>query len=105
MTKKNAEGESEADFEKDVVKWADDNGGDAYKLVQAGGQGWPDRTIYMPDGVSFIAELKTAHGAVKPAQIRRIARLRQLGHVAGLCRSMADVIALYNEALARRYNR
>lgn len=81
----------EAKFEDEVVAWAEDLGGEAYKLKKDNKRGWPDRTIFLPGGRLIIPELKVPQGERKRQQIEQVERLRELGFRAGFCESMEDV--------------
>ena len=82
---------SEAKFEEDVVAWAEELGGEAYKLKKDNQRGWPDRTIFLPGGQLIIPELKVPRGGRKRQQIDQVARLRELGFRSGFCESLEDV--------------
>jgi len=82
----------EARLEADIVAWAEDLGGEAYKLKKDNLRGWPDRTIFLPGGRLILPELKVPRKNKKyQQQTEQIARLRELGFQAGFCESLEDV--------------
>ena len=69
-------------------------GGMCFKLKAQDGNpiGMPDRLLVLPNGKCMFAEVKADDSKEpEPAQQRRIAELRQLGHVAVVVRSVTDV--------------
>ncbi|MBR6617943.1 MAG: VRR-NUC domain-containing protein [Oscillospiraceae bacterium] len=46
------------------------------------------------DGKAVFLEVKTPTGTVRPAQNRFIKRMRELGAIAGVCRSVEDAMEL-----------
>jgi hypothetical protein len=77
----------EADFEREVVKWAEGEGGRALKLKMENERGFPDRTIILPGGFIAFAELKRARGSSKKyeQQQRMIAWLKSMSLPAEFC--------------------
>ncbi len=47
----------ESTLETDIVNWVEDQGGRAVKLKVDGERGFPDRTIFMPDGRMIFVEI------------------------------------------------
>jgi hypothetical protein len=86
----------ERDFEDDVVKWAERMGGEAVKLIDDGGRGWPDRTIFLPNAEILIPELKRPKKNHRyEQQKRRITFLQRLGFAADFCENMNELNRLY----------
>ena len=86
----------EDDIEKQVVKWAEAEGGEALKLVIYSERGWPDRTIFLPGGRIAIPELKLPSKNKKyEQQKRRVAWLRSLGFASDFCTSLDQVKELF----------
>jgi hypothetical protein len=86
----------EKDYEEDVVAWAKDMGGEAVKLIDDGGRGWPDRTIFLPNAEIIIPELKRPRKNKRyEQQKRRIAFLKRLGFAADFCENMHELERLY----------
>ena len=46
------------------------------------------------DGRAVFVEVKTATGKVRPAQLNFLRRMRELGAIAGICRSADDALRL-----------
>jgi hypothetical protein len=89
--------ELEADIEKQVVRWVEDElGGECLKLKDEE-RGFPDRTLLLPGGLIVFVELK------RPKKNKRyhmqelwIARLKELGFRAAFCYSLDEVKELAN---------
>lgn len=83
----------ESDLERNVVKWAEDQGGYALKLKIEGQRGWADRTIFLPERRLILPELKKPGkndgGSVN--QHKWVRRLSELGFPTGFCESIEDV--------------
>lgn len=50
------------------------------------------------DGKAVFVEVKTGNGIVRPAQNNFIRRMRELGAIAGICRSVEDALKLIGGA-------
>jgi hypothetical protein len=88
----------EADLEREVVKWAIANGGRALKLKIDNERGFPDRTIFLPDGEILIPELKRPGKSKKYEQQKRnIAWLQDLGFAAAFVDSLGELEELHRE--------
>jgi hypothetical protein len=91
---------SEADFEDEVVNWAESRGGYALKLQIIGERGWGDRTIFLPERRLIIPELKKPGkndgGSVN--QRKWVRRLSELGFPTAFCESIDDVERLLWES-------
>lgn len=85
---------SEADLEREVIAWAAEVGGYALKLKDEE-RGWPDRTIWLPDGQVIVPELKRPRGG-RASYMQRvwIERLQKLGHRSGFCKTLEEVLDL-----------
>lgn len=70
---------SEDEIETDFVKYAEARGCLCEKLILKSGKGWPDRTIFCPNGIVFCIEFKKPTGKLSPQQIDWIAKLRKRG--------------------------
>lgn len=88
----------EAHLEDDVIKWAEDREGEAYKLKLDNRRGWMDRTIFLPDRKILLPELK------RPKKNKRyhqqkvfVERLQELGFPAAFIQSIDELEALYHE--------
>jgi len=87
----------ESDFEKQVVRWAADRGGEALKLKIESERGFPDRTIFLPEGEILIPELKRPrNGKQYEQQRRRVAWLQRLGFASDFISSMEELEELYD---------
>lgn len=86
----------ESDVEKQVVDWVIDMGGKAVKLKDESEIGFPDRTIFLPNGEIILTELKhPKKGRTSHMQHMWYSRLRKLDFAVGFCRSLDEVIQLY----------
>ena len=93
----------ESHIEKSVVKYVEDVlKGEALKLRIDGKNGFPDRSIKLPNGIEFLIEFKTPKGTLRSAQKKWIKRLRELGSRVYIVDNVADgeMIVKY-EALGR----
>lgn len=66
--------------------------------VKCGLPGLPDLLWIGPDGRTVWIEVKTPNGAASDKQKRFIEKLRQMGHVAGIARSVKDALELIGMA-------
>lgn len=68
------------------------------RRVQGLPDGYSDLSgVRHSDGRAVFVEVKTATGKVRPAQVNFIRRMRELGAIAGVCRSVEDALALIRE--------
>lgn len=76
----------EANLEKKVVEWVEENGGLCLKLYLANQRGFPDRLIVWPDGRVFFVELKKpgGKGVTSPQQMHWLRRLWAMYQKAGV---------------------
>lgn len=96
----------EDEVEKLICEWAEDEGGDALKLVIDGERGFPDRTLFMPGGIIAIGEIKKPRGGRRSEQQkRRVARLRALGFEAGFWKNVDDAKRAVERAAAARISK
>ena len=85
----------ERDIEARVVKYVESLGGEALKLRIDGKNGFPDRTVILPNGKVFFVEFKTPDGSLRSAQtkaIRRLTKLRQEVHVVRSVQAGLDLV-------------
>lgn len=62
--------------------------------IVCGVKGLPDLQCILPDGKSAWIEVKTKTGKASIDQLRMISRLQEMGHIAGICRSVDDALRL-----------
>ena len=67
-------------------------GGECIKL-SGGSRGMPDRMVLLPGGRAIFVEVKRPGGVVSMHQLRWIARLRDLGFVAEVVKSLEEGLA------------
>ena len=61
-------------------------------------KGWPDLTVALPGGRTVYVEVKAAKGRISDAQHEIHARLRGLGHLVVVARSIDDAAAAFRAA-------
>ena len=89
----------EKHFEEDVIDYAEQLGGEAWKLKKDGERGFPDRTLFLPGGVLTLVELKRPKvGKTSPQQKKILRRLQELGFTAKVCDDLDDVRAAVHAA-------
>jgi len=66
----------ESEIEKQVTKYAEDNGLLAYKFTSPCVKGVPDHMYACPDGTVFFIEFKKRGGTISPSQQREIQKLK-----------------------------
>lgn len=82
----------ESDVERDLCRWADDNGVLHFKIRFEGMRGAPDRLLILPDGRHFYVELKRPGGGKVSAQQKRVHKcLRDQGCRVLVVDSLDDV--------------
>ena len=69
----------ESDVEKATVKWAKDNGWQAWKLVNLGSRGFPDRWFVKPGPTIVIIEFKAPGKRARKLQVYICKLLIELG--------------------------
>lgn len=67
------------------------------QCVKAGQDGWPDRLVLLPGGITVWVETKRPDGTHDPLQRWRAAVLRRLGHRVEIPWSKDDVERLLRE--------
>lgn len=83
---------TEDDLEQEVIEWAKTEGGYALKLKIESARGWPDRTIWLPEGRVIVPELKKPGKNDRSVNQRKwVRRLRELGHAAAFCETLDEV--------------
>jgi hypothetical protein len=89
----------EADVETQVVKWAKAQGGLAVKLKDEAEIGFPDRTLFLPGRQIIIPELKRPKGGRK-SHMQKVwrDRLQALGFPVEFCKSLDEVVDLYERS-------
>ena len=75
----------EKEIEGQVVRYVESLGGRALKLRVDGENGFPDRTILLPNRSPLFLELKRPGGGLSPKQEKWLDDLLQLGHYVGVC--------------------
>lgn len=68
----------ESDIEDKIIAYAKSLGGRCEKLILATKRGFPDRTIFLPNGKVLFMEVKKPDGVVSPHQARWLKRLEKL---------------------------
>lgn len=61
--------------------------------------GWPDFTIFLPGGKTWLCEVKAGNGQPRPEQKEKLYTLQKLGHRVSIPRSLAEFIAELKELL------
>jgi hypothetical protein len=84
----------ESDIEARLVNGAEKLGGVCLKMGQ---DGWPDRVVALPNGVTVWVELKRPDGRVATLQQWRRKQLRRIGHRVETPKSMEDVERLLED--------
>ncbi len=84
----------EKEIEAAVVKHIEGYGGRALKLRIDGLNGFPDRTVFLPNGKCLFIEFKTPEGNVRPAQRKYITTLESLRQDVHIIRSVESGIEL-----------
>ena len=67
------------------------------RRIKCGVKGLPDLLFIGNGGKVAFIEVKTSTGKASREQIRFIALLREMGHKAGICRSVRDALKLIEE--------
>lgn len=89
--------------ENECVAWCKSQGGLALKLKNDGERGFPDRTLMFPGALVLFVEMKTEIGHTSPQQDIWIARLRGLGFVCEVCRTLGECqLAVMKARITRR---
>ena len=78
----------ESDIERKLVTGVEKLGGVCLKHGQ---DGWPDRVVLLPGGLTIWVETKRPDGRVADLQKWRAAKLRKLGHRVEIPWNPADV--------------
>jgi len=92
---------TEADIENEFVSFAESRGCMVEKLVRQGRKGWPDRSIYAPNGWHFLIEFKKPGGTTSPHQDRAIEGLERRGHEVYVYDNIPDATDKLREVLLR----
>ena len=96
----------EADLLKEVKKWLEPQQRDGIKLIRICdryAKGYSDLFICVR-GQFVVAELKDDEGTPSPHQEQFIEEMIACGAIGGVCRTVAEVAALVEEAKRRRVN-
>lgn len=90
----------ESELEREVVRWAESEGGRALKLKLDNERGFPDRTIILPGRAIAFPELKRAKGSTKryEQQKRWVAWLQSMGLPSEFCSTLDEVKELIEES-------
>lgn len=81
----------ESKLEAHLRKKVEELGGMCIKMSPTYCRSIPDRLCLMPSGFSFFVELKTEIGKLSEGQEEKIRRLRELGHMVFIVRSVENV--------------
>ena len=93
----------EATLLRKVVEWLTPQRRDGVKVLRICdryAKGYSDLFICV-NGVFVVAELKDDTGSASPHQIQFIKEMTECGAIGGVCRSVADVASLVEEAKRR----
>lgn len=87
----------ESELEREVVEWAESEGGRALKLKLDNERGFPDRTIILPGARIAFPELKRPRGSTKryEQQKRMVAWLQSMGLPAAFCDNLDEIKDLF----------
>lgn len=80
----------EHEIEKKVCQYVESYGGAALKLRCEGRNGFPDRTVILPNGKVIFIEFKTQNGRLRSAQQKCIDDLHSLRQEVYVVRSAQD---------------
>ena len=72
---------SEKNLEPTLVREVERMDGKCFKLIAQGRSGFPDRTIFMPNGRIYFAEIKTTGKTLDPLQRIMKKILEKLGFI------------------------
>jgi hypothetical protein len=83
----------ERNLEKRLTQYCQTHGAWCLKLINAGGVGFPDRTILFPDARILFLELKSPGANLSYAQKHTQRRLRDLGFDAQVAHSWEEAVS------------
>lgn len=83
-------GKLEKDIENKFVEECLKLGVNARKLSTPGEKGFPDRTVFLPNGRVFLVEFKKPGGKTSKHQDETIEELISLGHIVMVCDNYKD---------------
>lgn len=83
---------TEADIENAFVKYAESKGCLALKLAITGRRGFPDRTVFCPNGRVLFIEFKKPGGKSTRGQDAMMCQLREFGFAALIIDSLEDAV-------------
>lgn len=89
--------DAEADLLKDAIKWCYDQGYLPIRITDASHRGYSDLFIVV-QGRLVCAELKDKTGKPSKHQLDFIAKVERYGGIGGVCRTIADIEDLCDEA-------
>jgi hypothetical protein len=92
---------SEAEIEGAFAVYAKNRGCLCEKLILKAGKGWPDRTIFCPNGIVFLIEFKKPTGEVSPQQTEWLRKLRQRKIECYVFDNLSDATGKLDEILGR----
>lgn len=88
----------EADLEKQLVKWAREQGGWSLKLKIENERGFTDQTILLPGARIAFPELKHPKRSSRSFnQEKWVRRLTEMGFKAGFCKTFDEVMSLLED--------
>ncbi len=92
---------SEVQLEFAFVKYARSLGCLCVKLVILNQRGWPDRTIFTPNGYTLLIEFKKPGGTVSQQQDRWITLLKANGIECHVCDDIEDARRILKDVIKR----
>ena len=83
---------SEKEIEDAYVAWVERNEGKAYKLIEDGRRGFPDRTVLFPGCRAIFVEFKKPGGTLSKNQLDRLLELYHAGQHIAACDSLEEAL-------------
>lgn len=83
---------TESEHEAEFAKWLKRNGYDSERLAPKTVRGFPDRTVWLPNGLTIYVEMKRAGGRLSIHQKRWKKRLEDAGQIYEDCWSADEAI-------------
>lgn len=91
---------TEADLENQFVQYAEAIGCLCLKLRIDGQNGWPDRTIFLPNGKVILMEFKAPKGRLRRKQAEWIGKLYNRGFAVYTASSLKSAIDILHRHLS-----
>lgn len=98
-------GRTEQSQEDSFVRGVHEMGLEHLKAEFPGNDGWPDRLMPLPAGLSCWVELKKKGETIRPLQRERIRQLQRLGHFADWFDDYRQALAFVRACLAAALSR